>query len=142
MNQSSSNTGSSAPQAMNLILGFWGVRYQVRDVSRSIETPPSRPPLVAERMFDRNAPLLHSTTSLLSWRRLTLRRHAIDLRLRAEPVLEFVTRRELTCLGTQIRRSRNHLVVSLGVNVRRRLMGRDLGRSCAADKRARRCRRH
>jgi hypothetical protein len=92
-------------------------------------------------MFDRNALLLHSTTALLSWCRFTHRQRAVDLRFSAEPVIEFVTSREPTFLGVQIRRSRNHLVASLGFDVRRGLVRGDSGRSYAADKRGRRCRR-
>jgi hypothetical protein len=47
---------------------------------------------------------------------------AIDLRFCTEPVIEFVTSREPTFLGVQIRRSRNHLVASLGFDVRRGLV--------------------
>lgn len=37
MNQSSSTTRSPLREGTNFVLGFWGVRYQVADVSRSIE---------------------------------------------------------------------------------------------------------
>ncbi len=37
MNQSSSTPHSPLPAGTNFVLGFWGVRYQVGDVSRSIE---------------------------------------------------------------------------------------------------------
>ncbi len=37
MNQSTSTTRSPLGEETNFVLGFWGVRYQVGDVSRSIE---------------------------------------------------------------------------------------------------------
>jgi hypothetical protein len=92
-------------------------------------------------MFDRNAHLLDSANTLLSWRRFTHRQRAVDLRLCAKPVLEFVTRRDPTCLGAQVRRSRNHLVASISFDIARGLAGGDSDRSSTADKRVRRCRR-
>ena len=37
MSQSPHSTGASSRESMDFILGFWGVRYQVADVGRSIE---------------------------------------------------------------------------------------------------------
>jgi glyoxylase I family protein len=37
VNQSSGTTRSPLREGTNFVLGFWGVRYQVVDVSRSIE---------------------------------------------------------------------------------------------------------
>lgn len=35
--EASSQVGSNAKESQNIVLGLWGVRYQVKDVSRSID---------------------------------------------------------------------------------------------------------
>jgi glyoxylase I family protein len=37
MSQSAKQAGPSAPQGQSFVKGLWGVRYQVKDVSRSID---------------------------------------------------------------------------------------------------------
>ena len=36
MTQSAKQAGASAPDSQSIVKGLWGVRYQVKDVSRSV----------------------------------------------------------------------------------------------------------